>query len=218
MPRDAGPTRDSLIEAGLRLFADRGIHAPLSAVVVAAGQKNTSALHYHFGGREGLLAAITSVHNARIESARAAMLDDLTADGEATLDDLVRAMIVPWAQLLDDLDGRRYLSVVSQFDHLFELWDEAGRTPPEALRNMWWIVDVLSDEVPDAVKRERITQLLSMVAEALGMRARGIDRGRPMRLDHDEFVENLVQMMVGALSASASGRARPTPPGRAGPH
>ena len=69
MPRDAGPTRDSLIEAGLRLFADRGIHAPLSAVVVAAGQKNTSALHYHFGGREGLLAAITSVHNARIETA-----------------------------------------------------------------------------------------------------------------------------------------------------
>ena len=139
-------------------------------------------------------------------------------------------MIVPWAQLLDDVDGRRYLSVVSQFDHLFELWDEAGRTPPEALRNMWWIVDVLPDDIPDAVKRERITQLLSMVAEALGMRARGIDRGRPMRLGHDEFVENLVEMMVGALSArsvapvasprlgtaSAPARARRTRPGRAG--
>jgi AcrR family transcriptional regulator len=222
MPRDAGPTRDSLIEAGLRLFADRGIHAPLSAVVVAAGQRNTSALHYHFGGREGLLAAITSVHNERIETARAAMLDDLAADGEATLDDLVRAMIVPWAQLLDDIDGRRYLSVVSQFDHLFELWDEADRSPPEAARNMWWIVEVLPDGFPDAVKRERITQLLSMVAEALGMRARGIDRGRPMRLGHDEFVANLVEMMVGALrarppaTASAPARGRRTPPGRAG--
>jgi len=203
MPRDAGPTRDLLIDAGLRLFAARGINAPLSDVVKEAGQKNTSALHYHFGGREGLIDAIVEVTNVRIEDARRAMLDELEARDDVTIRDLVRSMIEPWAALLDDQRGRWFLSVLSQFDHRMDQWEEPGRAPAEAMRNIVRLLELSPAGVPDAVKRERITQLLSMVAEALGVRARHIDRGGRLRLDHDAFVGNLVDMMVGALTADA---------------
>jgi AcrR family transcriptional regulator len=208
MPRDAGPTRESLIDAGLRLFADQGINAPLSAVIAAAGQKNASALHYHFGGREGLLDAIVEVTNARIERERRDMLDELTGRDDVTVRDLVRTMIEPWAALLDEQRGRWFLAVLSQFDHRMDHWeDDPSRSPPEAMRNILWLLEVFPDDIPGDIQRERITQLLSMVAEALGMRARNIDRGGRPRLDHAAFVGNLVEMMVGALNAPAPVRA-----------
>ena len=59
MPRDASATRDSLVDSGRELFAREGVYSvPLSRVVSHAGQRNESALHYHFGGRQGLLNAI----------------------------------------------------------------------------------------------------------------------------------------------------------------
>ena len=42
MPRDAAPTRELLLDAGRRLFAELGpFQAPLKQVVEAAGQRNT---------------------------------------------------------------------------------------------------------------------------------------------------------------------------------
>ena len=59
MARDPGPARRSLVAAGERLFAERGIRAvSLREINKAAGQRNSSALHYHFGSREGLLRAL----------------------------------------------------------------------------------------------------------------------------------------------------------------
>jgi AcrR family transcriptional regulator len=68
MPRDASDTRQQLIDAGRRLFARNGVYqTPLKQIVEDAGQKNSSALHYHFGGRGGLLAAIIEGNNSQIE-------------------------------------------------------------------------------------------------------------------------------------------------------
>ncbi|MGL4239440.1 TetR/AcrR family transcriptional regulator [Tabrizicola sp.] len=51
-------TRDALVIAAIQLFAERGIHGvSLRAVGEATGQKNTAAVHYHFGDRETLLGA-----------------------------------------------------------------------------------------------------------------------------------------------------------------
>ena len=76
MTRTANDTRDKLIVHGQRLFAEQGVfRVPLRLVVDQAGQKNSSALHYHFGGRDGLLQAIIERHNETIESERSQMLE-----------------------------------------------------------------------------------------------------------------------------------------------
>lgn len=203
MPRDPEPTRARLIDAGRRLFALGGINTtPLSSIVTEAGQKNTSALHYHFGGRYGLLMAIVDVHNDPIEARRKAMLDRLSEAGDTTLADVVRTMVEPQAEQLATESGRQFTTIVSQFEDLFDAWDQPDAdTPPQALRALSWIVELISHDVPIDVRRERATRFLAMVSEALGARARQIDRGISHRLDHDTFIDNLVAMSVGALDA-----------------
>ncbi len=52
----ADETRDLLIRTAIRLFAAKGVNGvSLRAVGEEAGQKNTAAVHYHFGDRDRLL-------------------------------------------------------------------------------------------------------------------------------------------------------------------
>lgn len=200
MPRDASATRDALVDAGRELFAREGAFSvPLSQVVSRADQRNESALHYHFGGRQGLLDAIIDSHNTPIESRRRAMLDELEAEaGSPGLDELVVAYVEPQAELLATTPGRQFLAIVSQLQDLFDRWNDPG-APSEARRVLELIAGSL--ELGPDVRHERITRFLGFVALTLGSRARSIERGTARSLGHDEFVENLVAMSVGALSA-----------------
>ena len=74
MPRDATATRERMVDAATKLFARRGIHSVTTRELnEAAGQRNASALHYHFGSREGLLREILARHQSRIDAARGAV-------------------------------------------------------------------------------------------------------------------------------------------------
>ncbi len=200
MPRDAADTRQRLIDAGRRLFAQRGVYASsLKAVVEAAGQRNASALHYHFGGRDGLLAAIIDVHNSRIEHERQRLLD--TTPAKVTLGQLVSAVVLPQASLLHDPDGRAFLSIVSQLSDLFDRWED-GSTPEQALRAFLGIKELLSPALADNVRHERVTRFLELISQALGSRARQIDASRTPAVPHDVWVANLMTMATGALSAT----------------
>lgn len=214
MPRSAATTRDALLAAGRRLFATDGVYStPLSRIVTAAGQRNTSALHYHFAtdgrdARTGLLFAIIDEENRHIEDRRRVMLDELAAAGDDhDLRSLVVAYVAPQADRLDSVVGRQFLSIVSQLVDLFDRWDEVGdRTPAEAMRTFRAIEEVLSTRLSPAVRRERIARFLEMVSESLGARARRIERSDQLRIDNEDFVDNLVDMTVGALSAEPSAR------------
>lgn len=201
MPRDAAATRDRLVVAGRQLFArPDGLLTSLKEVIEAAGQRNASALHYHFGGRDGLVAAIIEHHNVGIEATRRAMLDALGPS--PSLADLVDAVIAPQAVLLQDREGRQFLSIVSQLIDLFDRWaDNERATPPEARRAFRAIEAALPAGLDAALRHERVTRFLEMVSEALGSRARQLDSKRPPAVAHDAFVANLAAMAVGALAA-----------------
>ena len=73
-------TRARLLRAGERLFAEHGIHqVRLREINALAGQRNSSALHYHFGSREGLVEAILSEHQNAMDGDVRPALDALTA-------------------------------------------------------------------------------------------------------------------------------------------
>jgi TetR/AcrR family transcriptional regulator, regulator of cefoperazone and chloramphenicol sensitivity len=201
--RTANETRDKLITIGQRLFAEQGVfRVPLRLVIDQAGQKNTSALHYHFGGREGLLAAIIDRHNSGIEDERAEMLGTIRANGsEADIPAVVRAFVLPFARKLETAEGREFLRVVAQLSDLFDSWDEGPpNTPAQAHAAMVMVMEAIPDQ-PAAVRRERVTTMLMLVADALALRARQIDQRRPLHLADDVFVRNLIDMSVGALRA-----------------
>jgi AcrR family transcriptional regulator len=73
---ESGPsTRDKLLDAATRLWAENGSHlVSLNLIVEEAGQKNSSALQYHFGNREGLIDALFARHVPAIRERRQAIL------------------------------------------------------------------------------------------------------------------------------------------------
>ena len=78
MPRDASETRERLLREAERLFASRGVHQATSREITeAAGQRNVSALTYHFGSRPSLLGAVLSEARRRDNLVIAATDDQL---------------------------------------------------------------------------------------------------------------------------------------------
>ena len=103
---DAVATRARLVAAAERLFAERGIDSVSSSQINrTAGQRNRSALQYHFGSRAGLIHAIFDKHTAGIERRRHAMIDEIEAKATLGLRPLVQALVAPVAEKLDDPDG-----------------------------------------------------------------------------------------------------------------
>ena len=68
-------TRRQLILAGMRLMAKRGFDGvSMRSVNVAAGAKNSSAAHYHFGSKQGLVEAIVDTLSEDVASVRRPLL------------------------------------------------------------------------------------------------------------------------------------------------
>jgi AcrR family transcriptional regulator len=104
--KDTLATRKLIINAAETLFATRGVeNTSLLEIAIAAGQKNRSALQYHFTNKEGLLDAVLDKHARGIAVARMAMLDELEQSGDYTLYQLIEALVLPMAAQLDDDDG-----------------------------------------------------------------------------------------------------------------
>jgi AcrR family transcriptional regulator len=95
-------TKALLIEAGERLFGERGFDgATLREITAAAGQSNSNVVQYHFGDKAGLIRAILADRVARIEHVRAmqlAVLDDARAP------DPKQVLKVVWISLMSIKD------------------------------------------------------------------------------------------------------------------
>ena len=89
---------------------------PLREVVVAAGQRNASALGYHVGDREALIGAILDFRRAAVDARRVRLLDAYAASGVEMNETAIAAGItVPLVELmLSDPRGGNYLRFLSQ--------------------------------------------------------------------------------------------------------
>jgi len=73
-----------LLEIAERLFAENGVEAvSLSRIVEEGGQRNRSALHYHFGSRSGLVAQLLHMRLSHVNAIRHQYLDRLQQKGGA---------------------------------------------------------------------------------------------------------------------------------------
>lgn len=195
MPRDASRTRDDIRRAATRLFARRGIHAvTVRELHEAAGQRNTSALQYHFGSREGLLREIVERHQLPIDKERGRLLD-----GATDLRGYVEALVEPLAASLLTRAGRDYLQIINQVVAELGLRDSLLTEPENARRCLELVVESLHDLSPEQ-RSARAANVVLFVTHALAHRARLVDARRAV-LDHDAFVADLVTSIAGALEA-----------------
>jgi AcrR family transcriptional regulator len=200
VPRDGTATRALLVREAVRLFARRGLYqVTVREIVEAAGQRNVSALSYHFGSREGVIEAILIRHGDPTDIARGELLEKVGRD--ASTRDLVATLVIPYAAHLDRPEGRDYLRIVAQMTPRFATWrDSAAGTGPRLIE----ILDILEQRpqhLSAALRRERVVELIMLMTVALAERARTIESGRALELDNPTFEANLTDVLVGILEA-----------------
>ena len=199
MPRDATETRERLLAEARRLFATQGVLQTTSREIVeAAGQRNVSALTYHFGSRDGVLAAILLGFDEVLDAERGALLGRIGED--ASTRDLVAALLVPYARPLATVEGREYLRIVAQLTERFPEWRDASLTGPY-LRRILGILERRRAELRPAIRRERVVAAITLMTAAMAERARLVSERRRGRLDEATFLANLADMIVGVLEA-----------------
>jgi AcrR family transcriptional regulator len=95
-------TREALLNAAERLFAEHGVHAVAGPrISEAAGQGNNAAVSYHFGTKADVIRAIVRKHTEQIEQGRVRMMEDL--DESADLRDWIACMVRPLTEHLESL-------------------------------------------------------------------------------------------------------------------
>lgn len=106
-----------MLEVAERLFAELGVEGvTLNRIVEESGQRNRSALHYHFGSRADIVTRLLHMRFSQVDVLRNRALDELEAKGGANdLEAVLMAAIEPLAQVVRHEDwGARFLKVHAQ--------------------------------------------------------------------------------------------------------
>ena len=196
-------TRENILDAAERLFAERGVLAvSMREIRIASGARNTAAVQFHFGNRDGLIEALILRHMPDIGARQQELADAARPDDtRALVDVLVRPIIeylergpseAAWVKIMDELGGLPDLHLAE----MFAITPEAGRTAAAALHRH------VERIVPRDVARERIIVMAEMSVHQCGVYARVIQHpeSRP-HLAPGAFADNLVDMLHAALLA-----------------
>jgi AcrR family transcriptional regulator len=183
-------------------LAGRGIDGvSLREINRAAGQRNATALQYHFGDRNGLVRAIIEKHRADTDPRRHALLDQYEACGVDDLSTLAGALVLPLAAKLADPDGgRAYLQINCDVYIQPELRVEL--LPPRDPTNSVWrwhtLLDPLVSEQEKRILHTRFPALRFAFVE-LARRA-----AEPRRRDDRLFTSHLIDLVTALLAAHPS--------------
>ncbi|MFX0575136.1 TetR family transcriptional regulator [Nocardia nepalensis] len=183
---EAAGTRERLLLAAERLLlTERYDDVSVRAVCAAAGA-NSAAVHYHFGSKEALVAALLE---DRLGSLWAERLTEVT-DAHGTVAAVVDAVIEPFIGLAADPVGRLHLRLLAQF--------VLGRHPA-MWRRHWFRMDAwvgLLPGVSEGESRRRWTLAFELIIVQFG----GVGTGE--REMSDEAVRTLRDFVVAGLTAA----------------
>jgi TetR/AcrR family transcriptional regulator, regulator of cefoperazone and chloramphenicol sensitivity len=202
-------TRDRLMAAGERLFASKGVdRVRLREINELAGQRNSSALHYHFGSRDGLVLAILRRHEDDVDAEVAQVLDRWDRDGyQPGVREIAAAVVRPLAAKLGSPNGRDFLQIVPYVVPGLSETLRRGRAEPltPQTRRVLALFEARIAELPAELRRERLVVYMLMLTAVLADRAQQMaQRSRPP-LDHDRFVEHVLDMVEGIFTMPAGG-------------
>jgi AcrR family transcriptional regulator len=208
VPRDSTATKERLLREAERLFARRGLwQVTLREITEAAGQRNVSALNYHFGSREGVLDAILTRHGDPTDVRRG---EHLAAVGEqADTRDLIAALVLPYGANLATPEGRDYLRIVAQMTGQFAGWRDVRPGIGPKLQAILSLLEARPRELPPEIRRERVVAMIQLMTASMAERARAIEDGEHLPLDEPLFLANLTDVLVGVLEAPLRGSLTP---------
>ncbi|WP_085808736.1 TetR/AcrR family transcriptional regulator [Sphingomonas sp. TZW2008] len=206
-----GTTRNELKRAARRLFAERGIAAVgMREIVEAAGQRNAAAVHYYFGSKDDLLRELVVEGADLIDGLRMRMLDEAEARGPVELRDVVRALVVPNAEMggangESETYFRFMTSMQTERRQMFDQW--AGGEHSAGYVRCLTHFHRLLDHLPLALVNQRLLFAGLSLRTLLAGREAARDAGAG--LDHPYWGEPVAtEGMIDAVEAVLIGPAR----------
>ncbi len=204
-------TRAALLDTSELLWGTRGVRAvSLREIRLAAGAKNSAAIQFHFGDREGLIDALIARHLPRLEEIQQRIYDRMVAEGRQEDErSLVEVLVRPsgeyiargpseraWVKIISDL--------VSEPD--LEVRDLVQVAPHPAMQATRTIFKKLTATMRPAVANARLVVLAQGTVHVCADRARLVDDAPEAAtyVGSETFIEVLVDMMHGGLFSPAS--------------
>lgn len=198
MRKDTLATRKRIIDAAEALFAEQGVdNTSLLEIARAAGQKNRSAMQYHFTNKEGLLDAVLDKHAKKIADMRSRMLDQLEEQEDYNLYQLIEALVLPMASQLDSDDGgRHFLRIHSQLlssETYSELRQRRDEASGETRRLLAMASPFMQDGDADSVRARFVLTACLLIHGLASYLAQSDPIARPI------FLHTLIQGIVDLL-------------------
>ncbi|MFJ8194094.1 TetR/AcrR family transcriptional regulator [Streptomyces sp. NPDC096094] len=204
----AGLTREALLVAAERLFAERGVHAVSHREISrTAGQGNNAAVGYHFGTRAALVRAIVGKHAAQMEAIRAGLVRE-TGDS-ADLRRWVACVVLPVTEYLEVLGTPSWLArfnaqVMADPVLYAVMMDESSRRAP----SLSCLLDGLDRCVPaasPAIVRERRVMARHLIVQMCAERERALAERLPTyRTSWRDTADGLIEAIVAVWGMPAS--------------
>lgn len=211
--QDAAGTEGDLLATAERLFAERGVeNVALTAIVAESGQKNRSALHYHFGSRAGVLEAVLDRRLAAINARRHALLEAAEAEGGVLA--IVRADIAALGLVVvEEPWGPGYLSILAQVTFHPQLLGERQVLDENlsGLRRARRRIEAAAERLPSELIQRRLDWIRDSVVFAMARWVRDTPPAGRTSAAMDALVDDLAAYgAAGVLAPPPSPASRPS--------
>lgn len=200
-------TRERLLDAAERLFAQKGIDAVSVRDITEAAGANTASIHYHFGSKVDLVSAILERRGGALGSRRDMLLDELDQQPEIQLRSVVEVMVLPTAEMAAGSEGGRcyiaFLTALGSHPELMPVLTNLLDTYTERfLHTLARVTPELSDQtrlLRFAVAKDLVNRILG---EPEGQIRLWIKSRSPGADEH--IIDSVVDMLVGMFSGPES--------------
>jgi AcrR family transcriptional regulator len=211
--------RAALLDAAALLMDERGIdNVSLNEINRASGNRNRSAVTYHFGSRDAVVRELIGRTTDMINDERNALLDHLETVGvPLTPRTVLEVLAGPFARQLRTEQGRRHLRLCGQLiNHPRFIADPRDITwaNTSVQRCARYLAPALA-HLPPEVATERASQIAGFLVRACADQARLMDTSPPPRpvLGIEAFAANLVDTLLAIYQAPSSITAGQASPG-----
>jgi AcrR family transcriptional regulator len=195
MPRNSSDTKARLLNHAEKMFAEDGIFAVTNRQITeAAGQKNESALNYHFGTRNQLIVTLLTRRGKELDSIRAELLEHL--GDNPTTPELVQLLVEVYASCLHAESGCDYLRIVDQLRGWMTDWEFIASFEDDNVHeHLRYILGLIQKESDS----QRVIGMIMLMTAMTASRAQLVSDGRKLPNSHAEYVETLADMLTGVL-------------------
>lgn len=193
-----------LVVAAERRFAEHGIAGvSLRQIAADAGSSNNSAVHYHFGSKYGLIAAIFRYRLPQIISERRLLTarcdpDDLRSRFEAHFLPVLAMAEAPDNHYVSFIEQIQRMDLATVPD-LLDLPEEGIRSNEELRRDLHRLLAHLDEPI----REHRINEAQALCMHAAADRDRAVSSG-PVAVPFELWANSFFDGIAGYLAAPAS--------------